>query len=214
MENPRIEDYRFIISDLDGTLYFQPPLRMGMAIKMMRHCITKPLKISDIFIVYLYRKFLENEKFSDCEDSETQKINYLATKFHKDSEMIRQIIDFWMIESPLKLIKKHRDKKLIDILKASKKNGSTIVVYSDYPTEKKLGALGLEPDYAFYSGDEIINCFKPKSDGLKNIITMLGCKASEVLFIGDRDSKDGECARACSIDYMILDRSERGRQYE
>jgi hypothetical protein len=48
--------YCAVIVDLDGTLYFQNPVRLCMAISILIFCITRPFRWKDIFLVRGYRK--------------------------------------------------------------------------------------------------------------------------------------------------------------
>lgn len=80
--------------------------------------------------------------------------------------------------------------------------GKSFVIYSDYPVKEKLSALGLCPDYSFWSDDGVINCMKPNSRGLEVIIFLLGTGRSEILYVGDRYDRDGLCASGAGIDYM------------
>ena len=78
-------------------------------------------------------------------------------------------------------------------------------MYSDYPVEKKLQALGLQPTHAYWSGEPIVDCLKPDVRGLNNIIAELGLDRAEILYVGDRDDRDGECARRAGVAYLDID---------
>ena len=118
------------------------------------------------------------------------------------SEYAQALITSWMIHKPLKLIKIFRRRKFLYALKKFQKAGKIIAVYSDYPVREKLCALDFRPDYSYWSNDGIINCMKPKPDGLMRIIHILGISKNRILYIGDREDKDGECAKNAGIDYL------------
>jgi predicted HAD superfamily phosphohydrolase YqeG len=128
-----------------------------------------------------------------------------------------RIIDFWMQEKPLPYIRLFRDKKLLQFMQILKHKGIKIVVYSDYPLDKKIEALSpFQADYCFCASDEPIRRLKPDSRGINHIITVLDMPVEQMVFIGDRYSKDGKCAEAVGMDYIILDKNPllRDRLYK
>jgi FMN phosphatase YigB (HAD superfamily) len=118
-----------------------------------------------------------------------------------------QMIDFWMQEKPLPYIRLFQDKKLLAFIQTLKHKGTKIVVYSDYPLDKKIKALDpFQADYCFCASDEPIQCLKPDTQGIKYIIAILNIPVDQMVFIGDRYTKDGKCAEAVGMDYIILDK--------
>jgi hypothetical protein len=51
-----ISDYKAFILDMDGTLYYQIPVRICMAVELFFYYICHLNKISDLFLIYAYRK--------------------------------------------------------------------------------------------------------------------------------------------------------------
>ena len=47
-----------------------------------------------------------------------------------------------------------------------------------------------------------VSCMKPDVCGLKKILSLQNLKPAEVLYIGDRDDRDGICARQAGVDYL------------
>ena len=107
----------------------------------------------------------------------------------------------WMTEKPKFLIKTFQRKKLIAAINSAKLRGIKIVIYSDNPVSEKIKALDFTPDYAFWSDDDLIKCMKPNAAGLKNIIKLLKLNREEILYIGDRDDRDGLCAKNAGVYY-------------
>ena len=177
-------EYRLIIIDMDGTLYYQAPLRFCMCIELMLYYAVHMRRIAELFMLYRYRQSYESGVL--------EKGNY--------------IIEYWMQEKPLRLISLFRDRKLLSLILRLQEQGAKITIYSDYPVQKKLTALsGLTVDYAFCAIDPVIRCLKPDPAGLKNILSIVGEEANNSLFIGDRYKKDGKCAEDAGVDYIILD---------
>ena len=188
--------YKGVIVDLDGTLYFQTPMRICMIFSILFFCITHFFKLREIFIVRDYRRLYTNSL------SHLERCSHLAQKYNLSIGQIEHIIQNWMIKRPLPFVKKFRDKKLITQLDCLRKRGIKVIVYSDYPVIDKLEALGFMSDAA-YSADDV-GFLKPSLEGLLYILNENGLAVSDCLFIGDRYEKDGKCAENTGMDYFIL----------
>jgi len=180
-----IVDYKAVILDMDGTLYYQVPVRICMAFELFFYYLCHLNKIPDLCAIYKYRK--KNEA------GELQK---------QDSN-----ISVWMQEKPKKHVRFFRDKKLIAMAHIMQQRGVKIVVYSDYPLKEKLDALSpFRPDLAFSADDAEIQCLKPNNKGLLHIVNILNLPVEDIVFIGDRFEKDAICAKQTGMDYIILNR--------
>jgi FMN phosphatase YigB (HAD superfamily) len=169
---------------MDGTLYYQAPLRFCMCIELMLYYVVRLQRIAELFMLYRFRKSYERGVL----------------------EQGNSVIEYWMHERPLRYISQFRDKKLIFLIQRLRKHGTKIAVYSDYPVQRKLTALpDLTIDHTFCAADSAIQCLKPDPAGLKNILRITNETAENSLFIGDRYKKDGKCAENAGVDYIILD---------
>ena len=90
-----------------------------------------------------------------------------------------------------------------------REKGITIGVYSDYPGEDKLSAMGLDADLVIDSTQPDIDRLKPDPAGLLYLCRHFGYRPEECLFIGDRDERDGACARNAGMPYLIIDSSQQ-----
>ncbi|MDR1030640.1 MAG: HAD-IA family hydrolase [Treponema sp.] len=170
---------------MDGTLYYQYPLRICMIFALLRYFLTHLLNIKELWMLFKLRKSHKNGRF----------IKGNAR------------IDYWMQEKPLKYIPLFQDKKLSMLVDQLRHKGVRIVVYSDYPVAGKLNVLRMPPvDFTFCGFDEEIQCLKPDTKGLTYIMATLNEPAENILFIGDRYEKDGKCAEGVGMDYIILDK--------
>ncbi len=195
------------IVDLDGTLYYQRPVRLAMGLWMGGYYLTRIWRIKELFAVMAYRKSRETQADYDVK----RQYAGIAEKFHMKEEQVERFISEWMIRRPMRILKKYADGELIGLLRQFQTRGGTVIVYSDYPTVEKLSALQLDCR-SYCAADEGIECLKPSNRGLEFILQREQLDRRKVLFIGDRDSKDGECARRSQVDYLILSRSRRGRR--
>lgn len=178
-----ISDYKALILDMDGTLYHQLPVRIGMAKELFFYYLFRLNRISELLAIYKYRKNYERGQLQTPDDN----------------------IIYWMEKRPKKYIHFYRNKNLIALAEEMQKQGAKIVVYSDYPLEEKLDALSpFKPDYYFSANDADIQCLKPDPKGLLHIINIVDIPKEDILFIGDRYEKDGLCAEGAGIDYMIV----------
>lgn len=197
-----LSEYKVWVLDFDGTLYHQLPLRICMALELLAHYATHPRKISELILIQNYRQLREKLFAADKKDFYIQQLKALEKKYKISVSEIENLLEFWFFEKPLKFIKKFQRKNLIESVIKHQKIGVKMIVYSDYPVNKKISAVDFTPDYTFYSDDELIKCMKPDSSGLKNILKLLNLKPDEVLFIGDRDDRDGLCAKNAGVDYL------------
>lgn len=194
--------YETLIFDLDGTLYYQLPLRIYMIFMIFLHFIVGSLKLREIFVLKTYRKLREKLFAAEHENFGIMQISEAAKLCGVDYENAEKIINLWLIEKPLNAIKIFRRKKLLEAIKIFQSSGKIIIVYSDYPVQEKLNALKILPDYSFWSSDKLIKCMKPNSTGLINIINNLKLNRKYILYVGDRYDRDGICAKNSGVDYM------------
>jgi len=180
----KLQEYRLLILDMDGTLYYQFPLRLCMCIEMAFFYVVHIRRIAELFAIKNFRKKYEKGIL----EKETPAISY------------------WMQGRPLRYITLFRDRKLLSLVRQLREQGAKIAIYSDYPVQKKIAALpDLTADYCFCAADAAIQCLKPNTHGLKNILRITDEAVDNSLFIGDRYEKDGKCAEGVGMDYIILD---------
>jgi HAD superfamily hydrolase (TIGR01549 family) len=179
-----LRDYKALLLDMDGTLYYQLPLRICMAFELFLYYLAHLNKVKDLFALYRFRKSHERGCPQEADTS----------------------VRYWMQRRPLRYIRLFRDKKLIEFVAELRGSGAMIVVYSDYPAAEKIKVLSpLGVDLSFCATDADIQCLKPDTKGLEYIINSIGKPVEDTLFIGDRYEKDGKCAEGLAMDYIILD---------
>ncbi len=196
---------RTIIVDLDGTLYYQCGVHIVMGCQLLLHF----WKAKDLKIIMKYRKIRERNINNIVE----KQYKIVADRYHVEEDYVKKVIDEWLFQRPLKALKKFQDKKLDKIITDFSQKGGKVYIYSDYPTKEKLNQLNTTYDKAYDSTNDNIKTLKPDKKGLEYIIKENNLKKEDILFIGDRDSKDGEISRRCSIDYVILPKLFRKKKY-
>lgn len=197
-----------VIFDLDGTLYNDKLLKIFTLISFFIFSLINPKKfINDIKIIYWFRKLRHSIKNHDNFIIEQKQYDLVADKLNLEVSLVRQRVEFWMFDLPSKFIYLCRYKGVKDLFQNLLDNNIIIVIFSDYPTKKKLQGLKLKCDLKVSSTDIAVNRLKPDPGGIKYILKSLDLLPSQVFFIGDRNDKDGQCARNADIQYYILDKN-------
>ncbi|MCR4658632.1 MAG: HAD family hydrolase [Lachnospiraceae bacterium] len=216
--------YRAVVWDLDGTLYFQKKMRLIMAAELVKFYLLHPFRIKELLAVRKFRKIRENwhetevsEKTPGTEEGLAgQQYAYTASLLKMSKEEVKDAVEEWIYRRPLEYIRRCRDDEAAGIFDLLKKHGISCFIFSDYPIADKLEALGLSADGYYEATDERLGVLKPDPKGLKLIMADHGYGASDIIMIGDRDSRDGEAARRAGCDYLILSSSKkiRNEQYK
>lgn len=219
MRKNSLLDYQAVIFDLDGTLYYQKPFRVRMLFFLAGHMLTHPASIRDVFLIKKYREIRENweayEKdacYPENMDLDSRQYAFVAKAKKASPERVKNAVEFFMLETPLRLLPTYKDVILSAMIEELHEKGVKVIVYSDYPAEDKLKALGIRADRCFTSADECIGCMKPDPKGLKVILEKLGLKAEDAIMIGDRYEKDGLAAEGNQMDYVIVSASSKERE--
>ena len=197
-----MDKYNAFIIDFDGTLYYKLPLKICMLLRIISYLILHPHKYKDILIINEYRSIRKKRMFKDSKDFSDKQYKYLSDKYHYDPNYIQGIINKWMFIIPKKYIKLFQNKKLIKIINNMYELNKKIIIYSDYPIKDKISVLNVKYHYLFSSNDKIIKCMKPESQGLINIIKTNNLDKKKILYIGDDNYLDGECAKNAHINYI------------
>lgn len=218
MQKASIYDYRAVIFDLDGTLYYQKPFRIRMLFFLAEYAVRHPSRIPDLFLVKRYREIRENwTKYEQSitfpaeTDMEHRQYQYVAKEKHVTPEYVEEVIRFFIMEAPLKLLPAYKDDMLSDFIYRLRQKKIKVIVYSDYPTDAKLNALSVQADAGFTSADAEIGCMKPDPKGLKVILEALALSPKDAVMIGDRYEKDGLAAAGNQMDYIIVSSSKKER---
>ena len=220
-----ISEYKAVVFDLDGTLYYQRRLRIKMACMLLKHYLCHFWRIKDIFIIKRFREIRENwdeiktvtgeEKTggnSGRAGLEDSQYTYTAGLMKESRDRVREVVKTWMYERPLGAVYETRDTELIRIIDDIKKRGQKVYIFSDYPIEDKLKALGISADGMYAATDERLGELKPSPKGLRLIMQDHGYGSDDILMIGDRMSRDGLAAANAGCDYLILPKSPLKRK--
>lgn len=189
-----------IIFDIDGTLYHQPPVRRGMALKLVGHLLRHPGDARLFQALMKYRSLRETELGRTL--SEKEQIERIADLCSVDVGHLAAFIQRWMFEEPLSLIVKHANVDVIAAITSAGEHGAVLAAYSDYRADEKLQALGIRPDFVFYPGHGILDELKPSPAAMKDIVLRMEIDPRSIVYYGDRPEKDGASASFESIRYI------------
>ncbi len=202
------DDTQAFIFDVDGTLYDQIKLRRMMFGALVRHLVRNKNFIRDIRLLYSFRKRREilSNDHRNLGCLENRQYVEVADELGMNVDEVKLVVNDWIFEKPLKYLAGCIYPGVKDLFSLLIKNKLKIGIFSDYPSLAKLKALDLYADVVVCATDENIDRFKPHPKGLLVAAKELGVPVMNCLFIGDRDDKDGECARRAGMPYLILPR--------
>ncbi len=112
----------------------------------------------------------------------------------------------WMEQEPLRLLARSMRKGVVELLGQAKQRGLRLAVWSDYPADRKLAAMGIRDwfDMVVTAQDPAVGRFKPDPAGLDLILSRWGIARDEALYIGDRPKVDGLAASRAGVPYLNL----------
>jgi len=206
---PNVSSIRAVIFDMDGTLYDQRKLRRKISWEMVKFLLAHPTGLSDLKILWDFRKAREKNASLIDADIEERQFEWGSKASNVSAEKVRQVVQHWMFTRALYHLEACCYPGVRELFFRLKDKSISVGIFSDYPAQDKLMALSLEVDVMVSATDEEVDRLKPDPKGLIVAASKLKTPLKECLFIGDRDDKDGECARRAGMPYLILNRRKR-----
>jgi HAD superfamily hydrolase (TIGR01549 family) len=200
-----------VLMDVDGTLYYQPLLRLFM----LGELLVSPLRLRSVHRVYkivrIIREFRRVREELRCAVPQGVvlqecQFNMTAARVRVTEDEVKRTIDEWIFTRPLKYLRICRRRGLIAAVDALEAAGVTLGVFSDYPVADKLRAMGMERRFTaqLSATDPEINAFKPDPKGFLRACEILGVDPAEVVYVGDRPEVDAAGALAAGMPCVIL----------
>ncbi len=200
---------RAVIVDVDGTLYRQGPLRRAMLWRLIRAHLGAPgAGIITVRALRAYRRAQEVLRGGgqDVPDLPAAQIRLACHASALSEGRVAACVARWMDSEPLVRVARYRRDGVADFLRGAKGRGLRLGVFSDYPPDQKLAALGLAGlfDVAVCAQDPEVGRFKPHPRGLEVTARSLGVDPGQAVYIGDRPDTDAVAARAAGMACAIL----------
>ena len=193
---------RLVVFDVDGTLYDQRALRLRMIFDLARHLVEKR-EGRTLKIIGAYRKLRERLGEEEVENFEEELLRQTARKHDCAPNDVRAAVEEWIERRPLAYLAGCRYPALPALFAALRRAGKRIAIFSDYPAEAKMAAMGLDADLIVSAGDDGVGVLKPNPRGLQRLIETAKVDPAETILIGDRVERDGLAAQRAGAEALI-----------
>lgn len=203
---------RFVVFDVDGTLYRQTPLRLRMALALGLNCLVRG-GWQALLILRTFRRVRESFAEREITEFDVRLYREVSDSLALDEALVREVVRIWIEERPLAALAACRYRGVSEMFDQIRNSGRKIGILSDYPIADKLRALGLNADYTVSATDRDVGVLKPNPRGLEKIMDLANETPSSTLVIGDRDERDGEIARKVGAAVLIINKHRQGAHY-
>ena len=188
-----------VIFDLDGTLYDKSGLA-GRMVRRLWWCL--PMLASE----RLARRNMHYVRFATQEEF----FDYFFKTMSRGHLWGPNVAAYWYERIYLPLMvrmiaKYHRPRpEVVALIDACRERGLQMAIYSDYGAViEKLDALGIDPgQFDLLVAAPDLGALKPCEPCVRHLLELLEAQPEETLFVGDRDDKDGEAARAVGAHFV------------
>jgi phosphoglycolate phosphatase len=203
-----------VVFDVDGTLYDQRQLRIGMLRQLISHTL-QTRSLNTLLTLRTFRRV--REALGEVGDEQagadfmTQQYAQTASRHHTTPAAVRELTDEWMEQRPLPLLAACRYAQVAEVFAGVRAAGKKIAAFSDYPATAKLAALGLRADVVVCATDAGIARLKPDPAGLLEILRQTGVAPERALMIGDRFDRDAAAAERAGVRALIRSRQAHAR---
>ena len=199
-----------VVFDVDGTLYDQRQLRLGMLRQLISHSL-QTRSLDTLLMLRTFRRVREalGEQGDNPAGADfmTQQYAQTACRHGTTSAAVRALTTEWMEQRPLPLLAACRYAHVAEVFARLRAAGKRLAAFSDYPAVAKLAVLGLQADVVVCATDTDIARLKPDPTGLRAILRQTGVAPERALMIGDRFDRDAAAAERAGMRALI--RSKR-----
>ena len=199
-----------VVFDVDGTLYDQRRLRLGMLRQLLGHT-WQTRSLDPLLTLRTFRRVREALGEQARADFMTLQYAQTASRHGKTPGAVRALTDEWMEQRPLPLLAACRYAHVAEVFAGLRAAGKRVAAFSDYPAAAKLAALGLRADVVVCATDAGIARLKPDPAGLLAILRQTGVAPERALMIGDRFDRDAVAAARAGMRALIRSRRPHAR---
>lgn len=190
-----------VVLDLDGTLYD----KTGLAARMVRRlwwCL--PLLAAE----RLARRNMHYVQYASEEEFFEAFFAYMSRGHWWGVNTAATWYNTVYMPAMIRLIHKYHKPRpeTMALIEEAKAKGLQLAIYSDYGcVVEKLEALGIDPKpFDLLVAAPQLGALKPSEPCARRVLELLGAKPETTLFVGDRDEKDGESARAVGAKFYLI----------
>lgn len=203
-----LSNVRAVLFDLDGTLYYQLPLRILMGLELS----TLPARLgslektrSVLQTIKQFRSMREELRHLGNPSDLLDELQYhqVTAVVGVEATEVKRIVCEWMYHRPLKYLKWCRRRGAATFFSEAQRRGIKLGVFSDYPAQEKLKALELDSyvQLVMCSTDKEIDAFNPHPPGYLRACEKGGVSRS-VIYWG---SARGRCKRRSGCRHVLYD---------
>jgi len=210
-ESTKIGDFgqiQGVIFDVDGTLYDQSALRWRIVPQLVAAHWTNPVQgIRAIRAIQAYRQ--AHEELRNQAFSADLQLATAAAKCGYPVAEVRVTVDQWFERTPLDLLSRCAYSGLPEFLNLLSEIRISCGVFSDYPAEAKLSAIGVKRYFIHVLSAADVGRQKPDPVGILTVAREMGLAPEHTLYVGDR-AIDLEAATKAGMQGFLV---QGGRSY-
>ena len=170
-------------------------LRQKIAFRMVREYVFRPRRgIQSLRAIQAYRH--AQEELRSCDYSQGSQLELAARRTGYTVPEIQKSIEQWMEREPLSLLRGCIYGGVSQFLQVLNHKKILCGVFSDYPAEKKLDALGIFSFFAQVSCAGDAGWLKPNPRGILDILDKFGVPPDRAVLLGDRQIDRTTSSRA------------------
>ncbi len=192
--------------DVDGTLYSRSAFWLRMIPHLLLFLLRRRISIGDIKVLYHFQKVLENARRNEKLTSTTPwLIEQVAIKTGRPADEVEEVFTIWVDNICPEVLGHLRQHDMRWAMTHLKLRGFKLGVYSDYPAQSKLAALGLPVsmfEAVIVSTSPQTAALKPRTTGFNQLVEAMAVSPAQTCFYGDREETDGSGARATGMDFV------------
>ena len=157
-------------------------------------------------LLQAYRHAQEELRGRPATNLEDEQLRIACKKAGTHPDDARKFLRVWFEEAPLEMVARAARPGLHEFLTSAQAAGLRLGVFSDYPVQRKLEAIGIAGFFhaARWAQQPDVGEFKPSPKGIHLALESLGVKATEAIYVGDRPDVDGEAARRAGLPAVII----------
>ena len=199
-----------ILLDVDGTLYHQPPVRLGVMVRLaLGHLSAPATGLRTASMLMAYRRMQERLRDGEAPPEGSLANAQLEMSSRHAGASVAAMEDAvrqWMHEAPQPLLPWARRRGLFEFLDEARARKIKLGVVSDYPAHTKLESMRVRHyfDVIVCAQDAEVQRFKPDPRGIVHALEQLGVAPDRAVYVGDRAEVDLVAARRAGVRGVLM----------